>query len=94
LGAWTANQFHGGSLGEYGFEAVASLTFSSREIQRISGDIMAATEMVHVRVEKRVKAKAAKALAAMGLSVSVAQRVVWLMNSCFRGTDSELSPAW
>jgi DNA-damage-inducible protein J len=37
---------------------------------------MAATEMVHVRVEKRIKAQAAKALAAMGLSVSDAVRVL------------------
>jgi DNA-damage-inducible protein J len=37
---------------------------------------MAATEMVHVRVEKRVKAQAAKALAAMGLSVSDAVRIL------------------
>ena len=37
---------------------------------------MAATEMVHVRVEKRVKTQAAKALAAMGLSVSDAVRVL------------------
>jgi len=37
---------------------------------------MAATEMVHVRVEKRVKAQAAKTLAAMGLSVSDAVRVL------------------
>jgi RelB antitoxin len=31
---------------------------------------MATTEMVHVRIDKRTKARAAKALAAMGLSVS------------------------
>jgi len=37
---------------------------------------MATTEMVHVRVEKRVKAQAAKALAAMGLSVSDAVRIL------------------
>lgn len=37
---------------------------------------MAATEMVHVRVEKRVKIQAAKALAEMGLSVSDAIRVL------------------
>jgi DNA-damage-inducible protein J len=37
---------------------------------------MAATEMVHVRVEKRIKTKAAKTLAAMGLSVSDAVRVL------------------
>lgn len=37
---------------------------------------MAATEMVHVRVDKRVKARASKALAAMGLSVSDAVRVL------------------
>jgi len=37
---------------------------------------MAATEMVHVRVEKRVKTQAAKTLAAMGLSVSDAVRVL------------------
>ena len=37
---------------------------------------MAATEMVHVRVEKRIKAQAAKTLAAMGLSVSDAVRVL------------------
>jgi len=37
---------------------------------------MAATEMVHVRVEKRIKTQAAKTLAAMGLSVSDAVRVL------------------
>ena len=37
---------------------------------------MAATEMVHVRIDKRVKARAAKTLAAMGLSVSDAVRVL------------------
>ena len=37
---------------------------------------MAATEMVHVRVEKRIKSQAAKTLAAMGLSVSDAVRVL------------------
>lgn len=37
---------------------------------------MAATEMVHVRIDKRTKARAAKALAAMGLSVSDAVRVL------------------
>jgi DNA-damage-inducible protein J len=37
---------------------------------------MPATEMVHVRVEKRIKTQAAKTLAAMGLSVSDAVRVL------------------
>ncbi len=37
---------------------------------------MATTEMVHVRVDKRIKARAAKALATMGLSVSDAVRVL------------------
>ena len=37
---------------------------------------MAATEMVHVRVERRIKTQAAKTLAAMGLSVSDAVRVL------------------
>ena len=37
---------------------------------------MPATEMVHVRVDKRVKARAAKTLSAMGLSVSDAVRVL------------------
>ncbi|HEY1679038.1 MAG TPA: type II toxin-antitoxin system RelB/DinJ family antitoxin [Candidatus Sulfotelmatobacter sp.] len=37
---------------------------------------MASTEMVHVRVDRRVKAKAAKALSVMGLSVSDAVRVL------------------
>ena len=37
---------------------------------------MAATEMVHVRVEKRIKTQAAKTLAQMGLSVSDAVRVL------------------
>ena len=37
---------------------------------------MPATEMVHVRIDKRVKARAAKTLAAMGLSVSDAVRVL------------------
>jgi DNA-damage-inducible protein J len=42
----------------------------------LSEGIMAATEMVHVRVEKRIKTQAAKTLAAMGLSVSDAVRVL------------------
>ena len=37
---------------------------------------MATTEMVHVRIDKQTKARAAKALAAMGLSVSDAVRVL------------------
>ena len=37
---------------------------------------MPTTEMVHVRIDKRVKAKASKTLAAMGLSVSDAVRVL------------------
>jgi len=37
---------------------------------------MGTTEMVHVRIDKRVKAKAAKTLSAMGLSVSDAVRVL------------------
>lgn len=37
---------------------------------------MPATEMVHIRINKGVKAKAAKALSAMGLSVSDAVRVL------------------
>jgi len=37
---------------------------------------MAATEMVHIRIDKRVKTQAAKALSAMGLSVSDAVRVL------------------
>jgi DNA-damage-inducible protein J len=37
---------------------------------------MTATEMVHVRVDKRVKAQAARTLKTMGLSVSDAVRVL------------------
>ncbi len=37
---------------------------------------MATTEMVHVRIDKRTKARAAKALASMGLSVSDTVRVL------------------
>jgi DNA-damage-inducible protein J len=37
---------------------------------------MATTEMVHVRINKRVKRQATKALATMGLSVSDAVRVL------------------
>jgi len=37
---------------------------------------MAATEMIHVRVEKKLKAKATKTLKAMGLSVSDAVRLM------------------
>ena len=37
---------------------------------------MRATEMVHIRIDKRVKSQAAKALSAMGLSVSDAVRVL------------------
>lgn len=38
--------------------------------------LMPATEMVHVRVDKGIKSKAAKTLARMGLSVSDAVRVL------------------
>lgn len=38
--------------------------------------LMATTTMVHVRVDQRIKARASKALAAMGLSVSDAVRVL------------------
>ncbi|MBZ5522691.1 MAG: type II toxin-antitoxin system RelB/DinJ family antitoxin [Acidobacteriia bacterium] len=37
---------------------------------------MATTNMVHVRVDEKIKAKASKALAAMGLSVSDAVRLM------------------
>lgn len=37
---------------------------------------MATTEMVHVRIDKRIKAQAAKTLKSMGLSVSDAVRVL------------------
>jgi DNA-damage-inducible protein J len=37
---------------------------------------MPATEMVHIRIDKRVKAQATKALSAMGLSVSDAVRAL------------------
>jgi len=49
------------------------------EIQRIStekGDFMATTTMVHVRVDEQVKAQATETLAAMGLSISDAVRVL------------------
>jgi DNA-damage-inducible protein J len=36
----------------------------------------AATEMIHVRIDRRVKERASKTLAAMGLSVSDAVRVL------------------
>jgi DNA-damage-inducible protein J len=38
--------------------------------------LMASTTMVHVRLDEKVKAKAEKALAAMGLSISDAVRVL------------------
>jgi DNA-damage-inducible protein J len=37
---------------------------------------MPATEMVHIRINRRVKAQATRALSAMGLSVSDAVRVL------------------
>jgi DNA-damage-inducible protein J len=37
---------------------------------------LAATEMVHVRIDKRIKTQAAKTLKSMGLSVSDAVRVL------------------
>ena len=37
---------------------------------------MAATGMVHIRVDQKVKAKAAKTLATMGLTVSDAVRLL------------------
>jgi DNA-damage-inducible protein J len=42
----------------------------------LGGEAMPTTEMVHVRIDKRVKAKATKTLSAMGLSVSDAVRVL------------------
>jgi DNA-damage-inducible protein J len=42
----------------------------------LRGKRMPATEMVHVRIDKRIKTKAAKTLASMGLSVSDAVRVL------------------
>lgn len=44
-------------------------------ISILGGHIMAATTMVHVRVDEQVKAQATETLAAMGLSVSDAVRV-------------------
>jgi DNA-damage-inducible protein J len=41
-----------------------------------SGVYMASTTMVHVRVDEKTKARATKALASMGLSVSDAVRVM------------------
>lgn len=38
--------------------------------------LMATTTMIHVRIDERVKARATKALGAMGLSVSDAVRVL------------------
>jgi DNA-damage-inducible protein J len=40
------------------------------------GFLMATTSMVHIRVDQKVKAKAAKTLAAMGLTVSDAVRLL------------------
>ena len=42
----------------------------------LRGSHMPSTEMVHVRIDKRVKAQAGKALSAMGLSISDAVRVL------------------
>ena len=39
-------------------------------------NLMATTTMIHVRVDQRVKARATKALASMGLSISDAVRVL------------------
>jgi DNA-damage-inducible protein J len=50
----------------------------------LRGTFMPATEMVHVRVDKRVKVQAAKALSAMGLSVSAAVRVLLTRVATFK----------
>ncbi len=42
----------------------------------IEGGVIMATSMVHIRVDEKVKAKAAKTLAAMGLTVSDAVRLL------------------
>lgn len=42
----------------------------------IRGGVFMATSMVHIRVDEKVKAKAAKTLAAMGLTVSDAVRLL------------------
>jgi DNA-damage-inducible protein J len=46
------------------------------EIQCISGISPMATTMVHIRVDEKVKKQAAKTLAAMGISVSDAVRML------------------
>jgi len=49
---------------------------TSNEIQCIAGGTSVPTTMVHVRVDGKVKDRAAKALAAMGMSVSDAVRML------------------
>jgi len=51
---------------------------------------MPATEMVHIRIDKRVKARATKALSAMGLSVSDAVRVLLIRVAAEKALPFEL----
>jgi DNA-damage-inducible protein J len=51
---------------------------------------MPATEMVHIRIDKRVKAQATKALSAMGLSVSDAVRVLLVRVAAEKALPFEL----
>jgi len=53
-----------------------------------------ATTMVHIRVDEKVKEKAAKTLAPMGISVSDAVRMLLVRgeSDAFRGKDSERDP--
>ena len=53
---------------------------------------MATTEMVHVRIDKQTKARAAKALAAMGLSVSDAVRVLLTRVAAEKALPFEVKP--
>ncbi len=51
---------------------------------------MAASSMVHIRVDQKVKAKAAKTLASMGLTVSDAVRLLLTRIACEKALPFEV----
>lgn len=64
-----------GSYSESTLNALAELSMV-RDTMYLKGCAMAATTMVHIRVDEKVKTDATKTLAAMGMSVSDAVRLL------------------
>lgn len=77
--AWKSRSSPGSGDALFTPGAARGAVSTSRRVVRYNvsqGIDMATTEMVHIRIDRRVKAQATKALASMGLSISDAVRVL------------------